>query len=538
MRCLFANNKIFGDAIAMLKIKVNIKRIKEILSEDRYWLKVLYLLLGFLTLFVSTFLTLYNLTYLDYNSWAAYPFIFVQFVWYFLVSNNATTLFRLAFYEEPKRTQAWRKNPPTISIIIPLYKEPVKVLQRFADGLDKVTYPGDRLEMIIVEDSDNDYFKNTVKIFQKIATKKKVKLYLLKRDGRNGYRGGAIKDGIKIASGKYIIVFDIDHNPLPDTFEKMMSVIEANRDRYDVVLFPQQFVKPKNSIANASYIGYRFDYAFSRKGKTVSNSAFCVGTNWIADRKKIVEAGGYDDKTIVEDFATSLKLWHPNGIRIGFAEGDLAIGLLPETLQAWKIQQYRWAYGAFKGFKDYIKSFPKLNIFQKFDYLYNIAWYLVGLTTIMSSLFPLMSSLGAPFLKITSIVNYVIIVVGFTIMQLLLYASPLMIVGEKVTKISQGQSTGILISDTYTLAFIDALRGKKRSFKVTPKDKRRVGIIQLGKELFLPLLLVSINTLVILLYFSNPNLFTLINAFWAAYNNSWIMSALISYGIDLTKGRL
>ncbi|RLE59495.1 MAG: hypothetical protein DRJ35_05655 [Thermoprotei archaeon] len=56
----------------------------------------------------------------------------------------------------------------------------------------------------------------------------------------------------------------------------------------------------------------------------------------MASRKKILEAGGYYDKSIVEDIATSMILWHPYGIRIGFYDRRLACGLVPETLDAFK----------------------------------------------------------------------------------------------------------------------------------------------------------------------------------------------------------
>ena len=498
--------------------------------------RLLYGLLGVLVLFTSTLLTIYNVAHLDTASWAAYPFIAVQAVWYFIVFHNATMLLRLAFYEEPRRSHRWAANPPTISVIVPLYREPPSILERFADGLATLTYPADKVEVIVVEDSENPVFEKTVEIFQDAEARKGFRLVLLRRSDRRGYRGGAIKEGINVATGKYIVVFDVDHKPLPDALEKMVSVIEANR--YDVVIFPQHFVEAKNVIENASYIGYRFDYVFSRKGKSVTNSAFCVGTNWIGDRKRILSAGGYDDTTIVEDFATSLKLWHPRGLDIGFAEDKVAVGLLPGTLEAWKIQQYRWSYGAFRGFKDYLRSFTKLSFFQRLDYLSTIVWYLVGPISIISSLFPLMSSLGAPFLRILSLRDYAIIVVGFTYLQILLYASPLLIVGEKPVKVSLGQAVGIFVSDTYTLALIDAMRGKKRGFKVTPKGGKKAGILDLARQLAVPLLLVSLNTFVALLYLAEMTTFRLINAFWATYNNSWLVTALLGYSYDLSKNRI
>lgn len=63
---------------------------------------------------------------------------------------------------------------------------------------------------------------------------------------------------------------------------------------------------------------------------------FCVGTNWIGDRRKIIEAGGFVEESIVEDMATSMLKWHPHGLKIGMIDEILAYGLVPETIESFK----------------------------------------------------------------------------------------------------------------------------------------------------------------------------------------------------------
>lgn len=494
-------------------------------------------LLGAFTIFVATILTATNLRLLDYSSWLAYLFAFVQIVWYFLVLNNALTFVRLAFYREPKRTWNWVDNPPWVSIIIPLYKEPVELVERFTRGLLEQTYPLARFEVVVVDDSPPEYYEPCRRVFANAAYEKGFRLKYVVRKNRSGFRGGAIKRGIQEASGKYVVVMDIDHRPLPHMLDEMVAVAEAN-PKLDVVIFPQHFPEPRNSIENASYVGYLFDYKFSRKGKSVTNSAFCVGTNWIARRERILEAGGYDDKTIVEDMATSLKLWHPAGLRIGFAEATLAVGTLPSTLEAWRVQQYRWAYGAFHIFRDWVKSVKNLSPIQALDYLYNITWYMVGFVTLTASFFPFFTLLGVNFIRMESLIEYLVIVVGFTMLQVLLYVAPLLLEGEDPKMILRCQATGILVSEIYLRAAVDATISKKMTFKVTPKERQRgIQVKRLVRDLAIPVFLIAINVAAMILYTQEKTMATAILAFWAGYNLVWILPAVIMYLEDLGIGR-
>ncbi len=494
---------------------------------------------SFLTLYVSTFLLVYNLLHLRFGGWInniiVITFIFVQIIWYIIILNHTTTMARLAFFKNPEPMYVKYEDLPTFSIIIPIFEEPKLILDEIVEGILGLIYPKDKIEVVIVDDSGiktlMEYNYSTFKKLQDNGIRLKYKW----RTERKGYRGGAVKEGIELASNEYIVTLDADHAPLPYMLLELAGIVKNPRYDYDVIIFPQFFKNSnKNSVTIASYIGYTFDYAFSRKGKSVTNSAFCVGTNWVAKRKKIVEAGTYYDNSIVEDMATSMILWHPNGIKIGFYERELAYGMVPETLDAFKKQQYRWARGAFELISDYFKVFTKLNPIQRFDYFSQIVWYLIGLTVILSNIFPISTALGYMFIDIQD----VIVVIFYTLLQVFLYPIPLYIVGEPIDRIFKGESTGIIISGVYVKALIDTILRKKAVFMVTPKGKEKTSFIRVLKEIKIPLFLFFLNILAIILSLSDIAWGSIITIFWAIYNLSWLTGALWQITNDILKGNI
>ena len=512
-----------------MNIRKNIREKPLCTKKENH--RLTYLALGTGIAFTSTLLTATNIKLLDLSSPLAYAFLAAQLVWFLLVLNHATCALRLAFYEEPPR--AAPTGEPLVTVIVPIYKEPPSLIARFTSGLAAQTYRNFRL--IVVDDSPPPTSSQLRTVAAQQAWRGRFDLKYIARRDRSGYRGGAIKAGVSAARSEYVAVMDVDHMPLPHMLEEMVSVAQGSPG-LDVIVFPQTFPEPRNSIEAASRMGYTFDYSFARKGRSVTNSAFCVGTNWIARRDRILGAGGYDDETIVEDMATSLKLWHPAGLRIGFAESTLAVGTLPRSLSAWRTQQRRWALGAFSLFPRLIRLARRLTPFQVFDYLANIAWYLIGPLTVATSLFPLATLLGARLVRIDSFQEYLVVVMGFTLLQALLFVTPLLVRGEKPGRVLAAQATGVLVAETYTSALIDAATGKRESFKVTPKGSgRRVNPLRVGLELLVPAALLGANLVPLAAFAESPTLFNALLAFWASYNMAWILPAMAMYAADVSR---
>ncbi len=106
------------------------------------------------------------------------------------------------------------ENPeeiPAVTIQLPVYNE-MYVMQRLLDNIAKIEYPREKLEIQVLDDSTDESLETTaLKIKQLQATGLDIKH--ITRSNRSGFKAGALKQGLEIAKGEYLAIFDADFLP-------------------------------------------------------------------------------------------------------------------------------------------------------------------------------------------------------------------------------------------------------------------------------------------------------------------------------------
>jgi cellulose synthase/poly-beta-1,6-N-acetylglucosamine synthase-like glycosyltransferase len=98
-----------------------------------------------------------------------------------------------------------------VTIQLPLYNEKY-VVKRLIDAVCKMDYPKDKLQVQVLDDSDDD----TVDLIRSIVDEYRFKgfdIVHVRRKDRTGYKAGALKEGIKHAKGEFVAIFDADFIP-------------------------------------------------------------------------------------------------------------------------------------------------------------------------------------------------------------------------------------------------------------------------------------------------------------------------------------
>ena len=108
-----------------------------------------------------------------------------------------------------------------ISIIVPTFNEE-KTIEEFLKRIEKLKQRIKNFELIIVDDSND----NTAKIAKTLIKKLKIKGKVFKRIGKRG-KGSAIRDGLKLAKGKFIVLIDAD---LQYPVEKIPALVEKLKE--------------------------------------------------------------------------------------------------------------------------------------------------------------------------------------------------------------------------------------------------------------------------------------------------------------------
>ncbi len=296
---------------------------------------------------------------------------------------------------------------------------------------------------------------------------------------------GNIKEGFEFNnfSGKepgepiqYIIVFDADQNPFPNFIEPLVERMEAE-PRLAFIQTPQYYTNfETNRIAHASGLQQAVFYEYICEGKSLSDAMFCCGTNVIFRRDALMDVGGFEEASVTEDFATSLK-FHLKGWGSAYSRRVMAFGLGPEDLGGYFKQQFRWALGTVGLLREVIAYFlrhpGKMTYVKWWEYFLSSTHYFVGLVFLVMMVCPLLyiflgvpSYFARPEIYGLFFVPYFGITISIFIWTLKKRQYP-------VKELFLGQLLLVITFPVYIRATVLGLLGIKGRFQVTPKGQSR-----------------------------------------------------------------
>ena len=141
-----------------------------------------------------------------------------------------------------------------ISIIIPAFNEEKTIIE-ILKRVNRQTNKGIELEIIVIDDSSTDSTKELLISNSDLYTKF---ISLEKNLGK----GGAVKEGLKIASGTYILFQDADLEYNPQEYPKIFKMIED----FDAdVVIGSRFLSPEFT---------RVHYFFHKTGNRIITGLF------------------------------------------------------------------------------------------------------------------------------------------------------------------------------------------------------------------------------------------------------------------------
>jgi cellulose synthase/poly-beta-1,6-N-acetylglucosamine synthase-like glycosyltransferase len=233
---------------------------------------------------------------------------------------------------------------PPISIIVAARNEEKNILSCL-ESLEKLIYPANKLEIIIVDDASSDGTSSIVNDF--IIDKAKFKTLKLDENQSGKLKGKvrAMAEGIKLSSGEIILTTDADCivNPL---WAKTIASYYVG----DVGVangFTSQIVKDSFSGMQAIDFIYLLFIAAGtiNLGKPVS----CIGNNMSFRKKAYEETGGFENLpfSVTEDFLllNSIHKLKKYEIVYPLNKDSLVISKPATSLRELFNQKKRWAIG-------------------------------------------------------------------------------------------------------------------------------------------------------------------------------------------------
>ncbi len=233
---------------------------------------------------------------------------------------------------------------PYITIQLPIYNERY-VVPRLVKAVASMRYPRDRLEIQILDDSD-DETRSVVDRYVEIYASRGVDIRAIRRFERVGFKAGALEYGLRQAKGELVAIFDADFAPPPDWLERAVQPFVAD-EKVGFVQTRWGHLNPDYSLLTRAQ-QLALDGHFLVEQVARSRSGLFMNFNGSAGiwRKTCIEdSGGWSAETLSEDMDLSFRA-QMRGWKGVYLRDVVAPAELPPQLSAFKRQQFRWARGS------------------------------------------------------------------------------------------------------------------------------------------------------------------------------------------------
>lgn len=297
--------------------------------------------------------------------------------------------------QDPEALKSWDR-PPFVTIQLPLYNE-YFVVKQLLEAVSAIDYPRSLFEIQVLDDSTDE----TTLVVQALVERLKsrgLNVDLVHRCKREGFKAGALANGLLTARGEYVAVFDADFVPAPDFLKRtmdyftdasvgMVQVRWAHQNPDDSLL-----TRLQSALIDGHFLVDQFARFSSGKFFNFNGSA------GIWRRRAIEEAGGWEGDTLAEDLDLSYRA-QIQGWKFVLLSNYQVRQELPKDVTAFKQQQFRWSKGSLQvGFKllPRIWKSPSLPLNVKLEATFHLTNTLAYIFVLLTSLASLPVLIGPP----------------------------------------------------------------------------------------------------------------------------------------------
>ena len=305
---------------------------------------------------------------------------------------------------------------PFVSVHVAAYNER-RVIERLMVALSQLEYP--EYEVIVVDDSTDD----SKQILERWMHTPRFKI--LHRNSRAGYKGGALREALKVTDPRteYVVIFDADSVPFPDSIDRFLphfyyengngkngsgnghsalDVDQNGQDRHEYkrrenVAAVQSYQwhvlnKSESWLTEAVRAEYAGSYMVERPFQdAVGSLKMVAGTAYMIRADLLREIGW--GTSITEDWELTLKLY-ARGYKVAYTPWAETPAECVSTFSRLARQRMRWAEGHTYNVRRHFFSImlsPFVTLLEKVEFLFDTTYYLQAALFVVGSLAWLLS---------------------------------------------------------------------------------------------------------------------------------------------------
>jgi len=277
---------------------------------------------------------------------------------------------------------------PVVTSQIPLYNES-NVAERVLRAVAAMDYPAGKHEIQVLDDSADE----TRALVDRIAERLRAAgadIQIVRRSCREGYKAGALANGLNTARGTYVAVFDADFVPPPDFLRKAVPLIESAPDLACVQGRWDHLNREESWLTRAQALGIDGHFAIEQGARAWNGLMMNFnGTAGVWRRAAIEDprVGHWTGDTLTEDLDLSYRA-QLAGWRLEYCLDLACPAELPGSVDALKSQQRRWATGSIQVAR---KLLPRIwgapcSLGQKLEATLHLTHYSVALWMLLLAL--------------------------------------------------------------------------------------------------------------------------------------------------------
>jgi cellulose synthase/poly-beta-1,6-N-acetylglucosamine synthase-like glycosyltransferase len=249
---------------------------------------------------------------------------------------------------DPKFNFSNPDETPYVTIQLPVFNE-LYVMKRLLKNIAKLEYPLEKLEIQVLDDSTDESVAMTAKHIKKIQ-EKGIDIHHIRRSNREGFKAGALKEGLKIAKGEFIAIFDADFLPQKDWLYQTVPYFKDSK--IGVVQTRWGHIN-RNYSTLTKIQAFALDAHFTLEQVGRNSKGHFInfnGTAGVWRKECIYDAGNWEGDTLTEDldlsYRAQLKDW-----KFKYLEKVVTPAELPVVISAARSQQFRWNKGGAENFQ-------------------------------------------------------------------------------------------------------------------------------------------------------------------------------------------
>lgn len=237
-------------------------------------------------------------------------------------------------------------NWPRVTVQLPIFNERY-VIERLVDAISQFEYSRELLDIQVLDDS-TDETRDVARACVERHAAAGLPISYIHRTNREGYKAGALENGLKTAKGEFVCIFDADFIPNPDFLRRTIPYF-INPDGGEKIGMVQTRWTYLNSeyslLTRVETILLDGHFVIEHGGRSRRGTFFNFnGTAGVWRREAIDAAGGWEHDTLTEDTDLSYRAQLKGWKFLYLPEIECA-SELPVDMNGFKAQQARWAKG-------------------------------------------------------------------------------------------------------------------------------------------------------------------------------------------------